>query len=191
MTGRTYLTSALSTATLLGVACRFGGPEGSATELQEVDAGRVVAEPDDDSVLDDSSDIEDPMIVDAQPLAPPAAGFDAATPSAPEASVLACSADSGLACDPLSGLGCLPLMQCVIDPSGSTPTANCVFSGLLLEETCTEDALSTNCPPLHTCVVGECLKYCCDDADCEGGATCVAARGAGAAVFKLCQPLTP
>jgi hypothetical protein len=186
MTGRTYL----SVATLLSAACRFGGPEGSATELIEVDAGRALEAPEPD-LDEDNTVVDDPTIPDARQAAPDAITSDAATAQASDSSVAACWASAGLACDPVGGLGCLPLMQCVIDPSSSTPAAHCVFSGIMLDATCTEDALSTNCPLQHTCMMGECRKYCCRDSDCEGGASCVDSSGANASAFKLCQPPTP
>jgi hypothetical protein len=115
---------------------------------------------------------------------------DAALPVPSDAA--SCTPPSGLECDPVSGEGCLPLMQCLVDPASSTPAAYCVFSGLLLDVSCVQDELSTNCPPQYTCVQGECRKYCYCDADCDDGAACAdpSAEG-GSDAFKLCERLLP
>jgi hypothetical protein len=111
---------------------------------------------------------------------------DGATQARPDASVASCDPPADLACDPVSGEGCLLFMQCLADPGSSAPAAYCVFGGLQLEMTCTEDALSTDCPPLHTCVMGHCRKYCYCDADCDSGAACVDPSGAGSTRFRVC-----
>jgi hypothetical protein len=78
-------------------------------------------------------------------------------------------------------------MQCVVDPSASQPAAYCSFSGAPLAMGCTQDALSTTCPPQHTCVAGECREYCYCDADCANGMACADPSGQGGSdAFKLC-----
>ena len=112
---------------------------------------------------------------------------DGATQARPDASVASCAPPLDLACDPVSGEGCLLLMQCLADPSSSAPAALCVFGGIQLGMTCTQDALSTNCPPQHTCVMGQCRKYCYCDADCDNGAACAEPSGAGSTRFRVCE----
>lgn len=112
---------------------------------------------------------------------------DGATKARPDALIANCDPPPDLACDPVSGEGCLLLMQCLADPSSSTPAAYCVFGGVQLDVTCTQDSLSTDCPAQHTCVMGQCRKYCYCDADCDNGAACVDPSGAGSTRFRVCE----
>jgi hypothetical protein len=105
----------------------------------------------------------------------------------PDASAASCDPPPDLACDPVSGEGCLPLMQCLVVPGSSDPAAYCVLSGIQLDVTCTQGGLSTDCPPQHTCVMGQCRKYCYCDADCDSGAACKDPSGEGSIRFKLCE----
>ena len=169
---------------MLSAACRLGGPEGSPTALTEPAPDAPVEEPDDD---EDDAVTADPPAPGPEPSAPPPATVDAATPAAPGAPSTSCQAPANLECDPVSGEGCFPLMQCVVDPTSTKPAAYCLFSGLLLDVTCLQDDISTNCPPQFTCVMGECRKYCYCDADCDDGAPCSDASGEGGSdAFKIC-----
>jgi hypothetical protein len=216
MTRHTYL---LVTALFSG-ACRFGGPDGDAALLIDVDAGRLIKQADSD---DDEATLDaqppDRGTADAQPPAGDSAAGDSAAgdsaagdsaagdsatgdseaavedaamlaqdgaTQAPDASVASCDPPPGLACDPVSGEGCLLFMQCLADPGSSAPAAYCVFGGLQLDATCTQDELSTNCPPQHTCVMSQCRKYCYCDADCDNGAACADPSGAGSTRFRVC-----
>lgn len=110
---------------------------------------------------------------------------DAGSP--PRPAPASCTAPAGLLCDPVSNAGCLPLTQCVIDPNASTAAAHCVIASFSLDPACTQDLLSTSCPPEHTCIAGQCREYCYCDADCDDGATCDDPSGQGGSdAFKLC-----
>jgi hypothetical protein len=176
-------------ASLLGAACRLGGPEGSPTDLIAIDGA---SPPDERDARDQPAEADpgapaDPAAIDAQ-----SAPVDAAVPAAPDATSATCEAPVGLECDPVSGEGCLPLMQCVVDPSSNQPAAYCIFSSILLDVTCAQDELSTDCPPQTTCIMGVCREYCYCDADCDDGSACTEASGeGGSGVFKLCAHAGP
>lgn len=98
-----------------------------------------------------------------------------------------CAAPAGLLCDPVENAGCLPLTQCVVDPNASAAATYCVVASISLDGACTQDLLSTSCPPQHTCIAGQCREYCYCDADCEDGAACTNPSGQGGSdAFKLC-----
>ena len=98
-----------------------------------------------------------------------------------------CDAPADLLCDPVSNAGCLPLTQCVVDPNASMAATYCVVASLSLDAACTQDLLSTSCPPQHTCVAGQCREYCYCDADCDDGAPCTDPSGQGGSdAFELC-----
>jgi hypothetical protein len=113
--------------------------------------------------------------------------LDGSTEPQPDASLDHCAPPPDLACDPVSGEGCLLFMQCLADPSSSAPAAYCVLSGIQLLETCEQGVLSTDCPPRHTCVMGQCRQYCYCDADCDHGAACGEPSSEGSARFRLCE----
>lgn len=185
------------------LACRWGGPEGDPSALTDApppSATRATTEEDDGA---DPAASPEPADATAglQPAAPSdvdssaidedgvpdgiQAGIssaDAGTLPAPKPAQ-SCTAPPGLLCDPVANTGCLPLMQCITEPNGAA--AQCVFSGVPLGATCTQDALSTTCPPGRACVAGECREYCYCDADCEGGGECA---GSSPDVVRLCTP---
>jgi len=98
-----------------------------------------------------------------------------------------CAAPADLVCDPVSNDGCLPLTQCVVDPNAAVATGYCVVASFSLDTACTQDLLSTSCPPQHTCIAGQCREYCYCDADCDDGAACTDPSGQGGSdAFKLC-----
>lgn len=191
-------------ALALILACRYGGPEGSPTELVDIDdqgepdtnmgSGEPSAEQqregDDDHHARDGGGSKHPdaraeMDADAHEEAAPR---DAAA-GLVDAPMRSCGAPPGLTCDPVSGTGCVPFSQCVVDPTRDAPAASCIISLPRFDANCMQDALSTNCPPQHTCIDNECRKYCYCDSDCGGAACSVPApRGdAGAAGFKVCD----
>jgi hypothetical protein len=197
-------------AFLMG-ACRLAGPEGSPTELIDVDAGGsieqppTVAGPEANGASVGSKEVS-PSDGLEQP--PPIGGFEGggatdgsaegdATPApaiAPEADspLATCTAPTGLICEPVSGTGCLPLMQCVVDPNASAAAAYCLFSAAPLAMGCTQDPLGTSCPPRHTCIAGECREYCYCDSDCQSGTACTDPSGQGGSdAFKLCARSAP
>jgi hypothetical protein len=192
-------------AFLMG-ACRLAGPEGSPTDLIDVDTGgsseqpAPVAGPEENGASDGS---EEASPSDGLEEPGPTGGFQAggatdgseeggATPAAPDAPSASCTAPAGLICEPVSGTGCLPLMQCVVDPNASAAAAYCLFSGAPLDMTCTQDPLGTTCPPQHTCIAGECREYCYCDSDCQSGTACTDPSGqSGSDAFKLCARSAP
>jgi hypothetical protein len=184
---------------LLSEACRLAGPEGNPTDLSEVDADLPEDEPGPEggsaAPLDAGGGVGGAGggvggAVDAGATVDSDA--DTMGPASTDSSVARCTAPAGLECDPVSGEGCLPLMQCVVDTESKVPAAYCVFSGIQLDVTCTQDGLSTDCPPQHTCVMGECRKYCYCDSDCENGAACADPSGeGGSTAFKLCARTSP
>jgi len=94
---------------------------------------------------------------------------------------------AGLVCDPVTNVGCLPLTQCLVDPNAAD-AAYCVFTSISLGTTCTQNFLSTSCPPEHSCVAGQCREYCYCDADCSSGACTEANDPGGSSAFRLCSP---
>jgi hypothetical protein len=133
----------------------------------------------DDAAIDDAA-IDDAATGDA--AIGDAAPGDGATSNRLDAN---CDPPSDLECDPVSGEGCLPFTQCLA--GSSSAAASCVFGGIQLGATCTQDELGTDCPPQHTCVMGVCREYCYCDADCENGAACEAPSGEGSTRFRLCK----
>ena len=196
---------------LLSGACRFAGPEDHPAILSDVDPDLPKEEPESEDDADEGSgpliDARAPARFTGDARTAPAdaavldaatairdgsaAARDAATEGRPDSSA-SCDPPPDLACDPVSGEGCLLLMQCLVAPGSSEPAATCVFGGVQLDVTCTQDAVSTDCPSQHTCVMGACRKYCYCDADCESGASCTEPSGEGSPRFRLCeQTATP
>ncbi len=194
---------------LLTAACRFGGPSGDPTALIEVDGGlpadhgevdgRVAA---DTGAMNGQGAVDNRsrdagQLVPAQATDAARSAVDAKSAAADPAQAAhdgsGCDAPDDLDCDPVSGDGCLPFLeQCIVDPASSEPAATCVLGGIQLDDTCTQDEFSTDCPPQYTCVMGQCRKYCYCDADCDLGTACKDPSGeGGSTVFKLCQLATP
>ena len=192
-------------ASTLACACRYVGPDGSPTTLIEVDASlpeeeiEAGAGPEEGRELLADARSSERETSDARPSSVDAtapdgatadgatAARDAATSERRDAATASCAPPPDLACDPVSGEGCLPLMQCLVDPSSTDPAAYCVFSGIQLDVVCTQDGILTDCPAQHTCVMGECRKYCYCDAHCEDGAACRQPSGEGSPRFRLCE----
>lgn len=192
-------------------ACRLAGPEGSPTELTDVDTDGSSEQPTpaadpDENVASDG--LEEPLPSDGteEPSATGVLDADGATdgsedgdatpePAMPVdagSAMATCAAPAGLICEPVSGTGCLPLMQCVVDPNASAAAAYCLFSNAPLAMGCTQDPLGTSCPPHHTCIAGECREYCYCDADCESGTPCTEPSDQGGSdAFKLCARSAP
>jgi hypothetical protein len=194
-------------AFLMG-ACRLAGPEGSPTDLIEVDGDgsidqpTAVVGPEENGAGDDLEEEPGPSDGSEEPVATGAGGATdgseegGATPelplAPPDSPLAGCAAPAGLICEPVSGTGCLPLMQCVVDPNASAAAAYCLFSNAPLAMGCTQDPLGTSCPPQHTCIAGECRQYCYCDSDCQSGTACTDPSGQGGSdAFKLCTRSAP
>jgi hypothetical protein len=198
-------------AALLTSACRLAGPEGSPTELIDVNTDGAseqptpVAGPEENGASDG---LEEPLPSDGAEEPRATGGFEAggapdgseeggatpepAMPPEADAPMATCTAPAGLICEPVSGTGCLPLMQCVVDPNASVAAAYCLFSNAPLAMGCTQDPLGTSCPPRHTCIAGECREYCYCDSDCQSGTACTDPSGQGGSdAFKLCARSAP
>jgi hypothetical protein len=131
------------------------------------------------------SDGADDVSDDGEGTTPDGTDDGGVPPPAP--SPQTCDAPTDLLCDPVSNEGCLPLTQCVVDPNAAAAAGYCVVASISLDGACTQDLLSTSCPPEHTCIAGQCREYCYCDADCDDGSACSDPSGQGGSdVFKLC-----
>lgn len=214
-------------ASVLLVACRWGGPEGDPGALHGDDASPVIISvpngsapgasagspqndrtnvpPDaanpsdttgaaDESAAGATSSADGVLQEDGVLGIAEGADSDAGAVEPPELAEPAerCTAPAGLLCDPVSGAGCPPLTQCVVDPNASAAAAYCVLGGVALGAACTQDPLSTSCPPQRTCVEGQCRRYCYCDSDCDDGDACTQPSRQGPSdAFRLCAAATP
>lgn len=164
-------------------ACRFGGPSGSALELEEPRSDAAIVE--DETEVDEA---EDPSLPTDSPSDPePSTPLsDAGVPGGE------CGRTNVPGCDPVRGTNCTPgINQCIIDRASTVPAGRCVFQGQPLDASCDENDLFATCPPLFTCQQGTCRKYCYCDSDCDPGDSCNEPAQGGSGVFKVCESTRP
>lgn len=176
----------LTLLSALLAACRFGGSDASAFELEELasdaaldaEAGAPSEQAEEDAnvrprELDASADArrEEPE---------QDSGSDARADDV-------CVAPGDVAvCNPVARTGCV-FSQCVVDRTKAL-TGRCVLGTGSAPSGCTESDLATSCPAGSGCYDNVCKALCFCNADCPSGECCsAAAQSDGSRAIGRCQ----